>query len=228
MTYAKGVYAWLAAGMLFLVLPRRLAGWRFWIALVAPLVGITLLVWLAIDAVLRGDLQYGTIISRLELWFSAIDILQSDRFVLVLGSGGPQLLSKAIVSFDYPNPHNAWLSQALTYGAPALVLYLAAFVSAFGSLARQLRWGDGVTTTVGVAAMASLMALLGENFFEPADRGSTYQAQLLLLFAVAVRAGVGDSRSAARRGRRDLEDHQQQADGEQTIAGEAGPGRTPP
>jgi len=36
--------------------------------------------------------------------------------------------------------------------------------------------------------MASVMALLGENFFEPADRGTTFQAQLFLLLAVAARA----------------------------------------
>jgi hypothetical protein len=35
------------------------------------------------------------------------------------------------------------------------------------------------------------MALLGENFFEPADRGSMYQAQLFMLFALAGFDGSG-------------------------------------
>jgi hypothetical protein len=195
MTYAKGVYAWLAVGIAFLALPRSFARWRFWIALLVPVVVIVFLIWLSVFAFLEGDLQYGTVISRLELWFSALDILQSDRFVLVFGSGGPQLLSSGLVSFEYPNPHNAWLGQALTYGAPALVLYLAAFGSAFRSLAATLRSAVAPARMVALATMASLMALLGENFFEPADRGSIFQAQLFLLFAIASRATSFDASS---------------------------------
>jgi hypothetical protein len=184
-TYAKGVYAWLAVALGFLALPRPFDRWRAWLAVIVPVAGITTLVWITVDAFLRGDLQYGTVISRIELWLSAIDILQDDRFVTVVGSGGPQLLARGLVTFEYPNPHNAWLSQALTYGAPALVLYLAAYVSAFRSLARTLRSADAATRALALAAMATLMALLGENFFEPADRGVAFQSQLLLVFAIA-------------------------------------------
>lgn len=191
LTYAKGVYSWLAAGVAFLVLPRRFERWRFWIALIVPFVGIAFLVWLSIYEILQGDLQYGTVVSRIELWYSALDILQTDRFVLILGSGGPQLSSHGVLSFEYPNPHNAWLGQALTYGAPALVCYLAAFGSAFRTLERRIRSGGPAARAVALATMASLMALLGENFFEPADRGSMYQAQLLMLFALAGFDGSG-------------------------------------
>lgn len=189
-TYAKGVYAWLTVGMVFLVLPRRVDRWRLALALAIPLAGVCALVWLAVDAFLRGDLQYGTMISRVELWLSALDILQADRFVAVLGSGGPQLALRGLVTFEYPNAHNAWLSQALTYGVPALVFYLAAFASALRSLARRLRTSDPGLRAVALATMASLMALLGENFFEPADRGATFQAQLFVLFAVAARTAA--------------------------------------
>ena len=96
-------------------------------------------------------------------------------------------MARGMVSFEYPNPHNAWISQALTYGVPALVFYLAAFGGAFRSLAQRIRSGDGSTRAVALATMASLMALLGENFFEPADRGPVFQAQLFLLFAMAAR-----------------------------------------
>jgi O-antigen ligase len=198
MTYAKGVYSWFAAGVVFLVLPRPFHRARFWIALAITLVGIALLIYLAIAAVLSGGTQYGTIISRLELWFTALDILQIDRFVTVFGSGSPQLLARGILSFEYPNPHNAWLSQALTYGVPALVFYLAMFVSALRGLGRKALAADPTVRAIALAAMASLMALLGENFFEPADRGSTYQAQLFLLLAVAARVDApGPRRSAA-------------------------------
>jgi hypothetical protein len=185
MTYAKGVYAWLVAGLLFLALPRRFERRRFWIALLVPVVGIVVLVWISIYAILQGDLQYGTVVSRIQLWLAALDILQTDGFVRVFGGGGPQLISTGTLSFEYPNPHNAWLSQALTYGIPALVLYLAAFGSAFRSLQRQLQSEDGATRAIALATMAALLALLGENFFEPADRGSVYQSQLCLLFALS-------------------------------------------
>jgi hypothetical protein len=192
MTYAKGVYAWLVAGVVFLALPRLLDRWRFWIALVFPFLGIAFLVWLSISAFLEGDLQYGTVISRVELWLAALDIIEADRFVTIVGSGGPQLMSVGLLSFEYPNPHNAWISQALTYGVPALVFYVAAFGSAFRSLAHKVRSGDPSTRALALATMASLIALLGENFFEPADRGTIYQAQLLMLFAVAARVGAAE------------------------------------
>ena len=38
---------------------------------------------------------------------------------------------------------------------------------------------------VALAVMASLMALLGEYFFEPTDRGGSFQAQLFTLLALA-------------------------------------------
>jgi hypothetical protein len=184
-TNAKGVYAWLAAGLVFLALPRPFERWRLWIALIAPLVGIILLISLSLHFFLQGDTKYVTVIDRLELWFSAIDIIRSDSFVSVLGSGGPQLHSMRSVGFEYANAHNTWISQALTYGVPALAFYLAAFGNAFRSLAQRISSGRGPTRAIALATMASLMALVGENFFEPADRGSTVQAHLFLLFAVA-------------------------------------------
>ena len=53
------------------------------------------------------------------------------------------------------------------------------------------------TSLIALAAMASLMALLGENFFAPADRGATCQAQLFLLLAVAARVDAPAARQPA-------------------------------
>lgn len=188
LTNAKGVYSWLVVGLGFLALPRRFERWRFWIAAIAPIVGIVLLLWLSIQFFLEGDLKYGTVVDRVSLWLAALHIITSDGFVALVGSGGPQLVSAGLGNFEYANAHNTWISQALTYGVPAFAGYMAAFGSALRSLDRWIRSGDASTRMIALAAMAALTALLGENFFEPADRGSTVQAHLFLLFAVAARA----------------------------------------
>jgi hypothetical protein len=57
LTYAKGVFAWLVAGVLFLALPRRLDRGRVWFARIVPVVGNAVLVWRSVDAFLQGELQ---------------------------------------------------------------------------------------------------------------------------------------------------------------------------
>ena len=138
-TYAKGVYAWLAIGVGFLVLPRRLDRYRVWLAVGLVVGGITALTWYSLESFLEGDLVFGTIVSRIELWLGTLDILGSDTFVAAFGGGGSQLARQSLSTFEYSNAHNAWLDQALTYGVPALVLYLGACLAALRSLARCIR-----------------------------------------------------------------------------------------
>ena len=183
-TYAKGAYAWLGVGGCFLVLPRRFDRHRAWLAMVVSIAGIVALTWFSIDAFIEGDLAFGTIVSRIELWLATVDIVRSDSFVTVFGSGGSQL-ARHTVTFEYPNAHNAWLDQALTYGVPALALYLAAYLASFRSLARWIRSAPAGSRYVALATCASLVAILGESFFEPTNHGILFQAQLLLMFAIA-------------------------------------------
>lgn len=186
----KGAIAWLAAGVVFLLLPRCLDRWRFRISLLIPVFGIVFLVWFSVRSVrpyLEGesDIQFGTMLSRIELWLGALEILIKDSFVMLFGGGGALMGEREVVTMEYGNAHNAWIDQALNFGAPALVLYLASFVVALRSFGHSLLGGCGPTRTVTLAAMAALMALLGENFFEPADRGVVFQAELFILFALA-------------------------------------------
>jgi hypothetical protein len=183
-TYAKGVYAWLAVGVVFVVLPRRFDRHRVWLALASVVAGITALTWLSLDAFLRGDLVFGTIISRIELWIATWNILRTDGFVAVFGSGGEQLLRQPLMTFEYSNAHNAWLDQALTYGLPALVLYLGAYVTALRSLARRIRTEPHPSRTIALATFGALVGVLGESFFEPTNHNLTLQTQLFLLLAI--------------------------------------------
>lgn len=185
MAYAKGVYAWLAVGVGFLVLPRRFDRHRVWLAVVVVIGGIATLTWYSLDAFLEGDLVFGTIVSRIELWLGTLDILGSDTFVAMFGGGGPQLAGQTFGTFEYGNAHNAWLDQGLSYGLPALILYLAAYLTAFRSLAGWIRSEPHATRSLALATFASLTAILGESFFEPANYGTALPAQLFMLFAVA-------------------------------------------
>jgi hypothetical protein len=184
MTYAKGVYAWVAAGCLFLVLPRRLDRHRVWLAAVVIVGGIAALTWFSLHAFLEGDLVFATIVGRIELWTATLDIVRSDAFVAAFGGGGSQLAHHTTI-IDYANTHNAWLDQALTYGVPGFVLYLATYLTAFRSLARRIQREPRPARTIALATFASLVAILGESFFEPTNHGIVFQAQLFLLFAVA-------------------------------------------
>jgi hypothetical protein len=195
-TYVKGVLAWLAVGLAFLVLPRRFDRWRAALAAGVVVGGVTALTWLSIRAFLDGEEVFGTIVTRVELWLAAIAAIRSDSFVVVFGSGNALLERQDLVTFEYPNAHNAWLNQALSYGVPALVLYLAAFWVGLRSLARQITGATHPARPIALATMASLVALLGESFFEPTDRGIVFQAQIFLLFGLAAvgRAPAGPPR----------------------------------
>ena len=184
MTYAKGAYAWLTAGACLLVLPRSLDRVRVWLAVAVTVTGIVALTWFSLDAYLEGDSALSTIVSRIELWGAAVEILRSDSFVAAFGGGGPQLAGRAI-TFEYTNAHNAWLDQGLTYGVPALVLYLGAYLAALRSLARAIRCEPHPTRAIALATFASLVAILGESFFEPTNHGVLLQAQLFLLLGIA-------------------------------------------
>jgi O-antigen ligase len=195
LTYVKGVFAWLAAGLVFLVLPRRFDRWRTALAVGAVVGGVAALTAMSLQAFLEGEHVFGTILSRIELWLAAIEVLRSDNFVVVFGSGDALFAQQSLITFDYPNAHNAWLNQALTYGVPAMVLYLAAFFVGFRSLAQQIARSAHPARPLALAAMASLMALLGESFFEPTDRGVLFQAELFVLFGLA---SIGRGRLASR------------------------------
>jgi O-antigen ligase len=185
LTYAKGVFAWLAAGIAFLVLPRRFDRYRVWLAAAAAVGGIVALTWFSIHAFLEGDLVFGTIISRIELWLATWNIVRTDPFVAALGNGGALLAHQPLVTIDYTNAHNAWLDQALTYGVPALVLYLATYLTALRSLARMIQSAGHPMRAIALASFAALVAILGESFFEPTNHGIVLQSQLLLAFAIA-------------------------------------------
>ena len=59
--------------------------------------------------------------------------------VALLGGGSAFMEQQDLVTIQYPNAHNAWINQALTYGLPALGCYLMGFWVALRSLGGSLR-----------------------------------------------------------------------------------------
>ena len=191
-TYAKGALVWLAAGVGLLLLPRWFDRHRLALSVATVVLGIIALTVLSVAYFEEGDPRAGSFVSRIELWRAAIMVIAADKSVAFLGNGHGGALMEEISLVDFPNAHNAWLNQVLTFGLPALAFYLAAFFVALRSLARVVRAALHPVRSLSLAAMASLTALWGEYFLEPSDGGVIFPCQLFTLFALAaiVRPGL--------------------------------------
>lgn len=177
----KGTYAFLAVGLLVMAWPARWERKR-WIGALAMIpAAVGAIMWFSINQFVSGQEAFGTLVSRLELWNRALDVTLQDRFTQLFGSGYALFQNAPIVVFDYPNAHNAWLNQILSYGLPALACYLAAFVVAIRVLATAIGTAHERARVILLAGMASLVAILGESFFEPVDIGDLPTLVFLLL-----------------------------------------------
>lgn len=185
-TQAKGAYIFVALGAMLLALPRRSDRIRL-VAGITLAVAVTAgVVWYAVSQFLAGAEGYGTLLSRVELWNRAVDVISTDHVTQIVGSGYTAFASADILSFEYPSAHNAWLDQVLSFGLPGLVFYAGCFIGALRILAREIPRMTGAARGVLVATFASIAALLGEYFFEPVDRGNQFVAELFLLFVLAL------------------------------------------
>ncbi|MEO8843493.1 MAG: O-antigen ligase family protein [Kofleriaceae bacterium] len=181
----KGAFAFLAVGVLLVFLPRRWERARLSLGLILPAVAIVAIMWFTITRFLEGEDAFGTLVTRLELWNRALEIIQTDRFTQVFGNAYPIFGVTSVGSFDYPNAHNAWLNHVLSFGLPGLALYLGCFIAGMRLSCRELRC-EGPLRAAFVACFASLAAMVGESFFEPTDRGEIFSSQMMLVLALVV------------------------------------------
>ena len=183
-TQGKGALAYLCIGILLLAIPARFGRARVWLAIVLPLVAIVGILWYSVSRFVGGDAAFGTLITRLELWNHAIEIIRDDTFTKLVGNGYPLFGTTVVGTFEYPNAHNAWLNNVLSFGLPGLAMYLGCFAMGIRLALRKLPDATGPARAALAGCMASLAALFGEYFFEPADRGEIYAGQVFLLLAV--------------------------------------------
>lgn len=186
LTKAKGAWAWSLFGMLVLVAPRRMLSFRnAWVVHI-------LLVCAGIASLTLGSLIMGgafnTMLTRIELWQSALLGIGSDLFSLVFGSSQETVwrLSLRMSSLQYTNAHNVFLNQAVYFGVPAFIFYIGTFV--WGLRSAQLafaRSGDARVTQAARISMAVLMAIAGQYFFEPAAESSGFVLEWLLFVGLA-------------------------------------------
>lgn len=178
--YTKGAYAWMALGMILILLPPVLFRFRLslgWLILLGGIIGLTVL----------GLQEGGTMLSRYGLWQGAFAALENPM-VLLLGNGNNAMLEQSSLfsNMSYPSAHNTFLDQAIVFGLPALVFYSVIVIKSIrdaASLPAVLPAGE---RGIAIFLHAGLVALLGGFFFEPGLFGTMLQSQFFLLAAFTV------------------------------------------
>lgn len=187
MTYAKGVLAWTTVGIMIACLPVKSSAGRTFAGSLAAVGGIIVIVAYSIAAVAEGPSSLVTILTRIYLWGAALDIIFSDIFILLLGNGVAEMAARSwkLAAFEYPNAHNGILNQALFYGVPAMVLYVAIFFNALKSVSSAISASSGGIKTAAVCLSGCLVALFGEYFFEPTNVNVTLQVHAFIAIALS-------------------------------------------
>ncbi|PWF40435.1 O-antigen ligase family protein [Massilia glaciei] len=183
---AKGAWAWSLFGIMVLLAPRVLLAFRHaWVAhLLAVGAGIAAL---TTASLLIGG-AFNTMLTRIELWHAATLAVGNDVFSLLFGSSqeGVWRLSTRMSSLQYTNAHNVFLNQAVYFGLPALVFYAGTFVWAVRSAQRAFAAAaDPRVAQCARIALAVLLSMAGQYFFEPAAEASGYALEWLLFVGLA-------------------------------------------
>jgi len=185
-TYAKGVFVWTIIGSTLLFLPQRLARWRFAVGLFTLVAGIAGITYYSFHQAVTEGGAFGTILTRMMLWTTALEVIRTDNYIKVFGNGfkAMDIASAEMVNWQYPNAHNGILNQILFYGIPAFILYIIMYVKALKDIAGALIKTSDDTKTLCIFIYSALIALCGEYFFEPANDGVVLQSHLFLLYAL--------------------------------------------
>jgi hypothetical protein len=89
-------------------------------------------------------------------------------------------------TFPYPNAHNGIINQAVYFGVPCMIIYLMMIYKAVSSLTKGSDSQLMASPQVVRFAMASVIALVGDYFFEPASEGVLLQGQFFFLLALCL------------------------------------------
>lgn len=185
-TRAKGAWAWGALGVAFLFAPAQLLAFRrAWVYHV-------LVVVLLITAMVLASLYLGgafkTMQTRIYLWESAAYAIANSGFAAVFGSAQQDVwqASAKLADLQYANAHNVFLNQVVYFGIPAALFYSGAFIWAIRKA--QLALASSEDTNIRMAArisLATLLAVAGQYFFEPAAEASGLALECFLFMGVA-------------------------------------------
>ncbi len=132
-----------------------------------------------------------TINTRIQLWEATIDAMFSGVNYFFFGAAFDRMLTLSYWytngHFPYPTSHNGVLSQAVCYGVPGLIFYVASIIRATRRcLVHPQEQALGLLMPgVVVFVMAATFGLLGESFFEPSSHGVLQQCQFFTLLGLA-------------------------------------------
>ena len=186
-TYAKGSFFWILFGIAFLFLPKILDKWRLYLGIFLTVAGIAGIILYSLNSYKSGGGALGTIETRLQFTQAAITAMQEDSFILIFGNGQPLTgtLSMYFANLYFPNAHNGIVNLIVFYGLPALIFYLWASINTLRKLARTIKLSEGFTRGVSLFLFSSIIACLGNYYFEPHTAG-IHQMQYVLLLALSV------------------------------------------
>ena len=186
-TYAKGSFFWILVGIIFLFLPKILDKWRLYLGIFVLVAGIPGLILYSLNSFKTSGGALGTIETRLQLTQAAFSAMQEDYFILILGDGQRTVraLSLFFSHLEYPNAHNGIVNLIVFYGFPALIFFLWASMNILRKLARTIKLSQGFTRGVSLFLFSSIIASLGNYYFEP-QTGGSFQTQYFLLLALSV------------------------------------------
>jgi O-antigen ligase len=204
-TYAKGVIVWVVVGIGLLLLVLRMRRSRTIAAVVILVTLIAVITMYGIGALGEIGPQYGTMVTRLQLWKAGIEEITGDPFVLFLGNGFSGMITTSALYSNviYPNAHNTYINQVIYFGLPALVLYVGLSARALRQAARLMQTSDRNQRIAAGVLFSTIAALLGIFFFEPANEGVVLQAEFFALLAFANSLGI-ESRETAHAGKLDI------------------------
>ncbi len=130
-----------------------------------------------------------TIETRVLLWQTSFDAMASDAYVFLFGDGVKFVSqwSWKISGWEFPDAHNGWIDQMLFFGVPAVVLYLSIWWRFYSIVEAPAAHRPATDRILLDAIRVTVMALMGDYFFEPVANVVFPVSQLFLFMALAVR-----------------------------------------
>lgn len=188
LTLAKGAILW---SFIAIVMGVSMARWdklrsrfffvSFWILCIAAINSIALL--LVFDIVQYDSLR--TLFSRIQFIIAAFNIFLDHPLNAVIGGGMRYWVEYSAIwaVWEYPNAHNVYVNQMLSYGIIGLVLFFSFLVAHVKrGMSAPLNSADPIMSPLPY--LAAVFALTGSYFFEPSFVEPTQKFQLFFLLAM--------------------------------------------
>lgn len=190
-TQGKGAMFWAAVGALVAFVVPWVKKRAALLAIVLVPVAIFLLVYVTLEMA-SVNRTYSTMSTRIELWNAGLRAVGESWISFAFGTTPLRMLDLSFETtfghFPYVNAHNGIINQAINYGVPAALFYLAAVVRALWQLGQVLAQRETVPPAfraLAGAVFGAIVALVGESFFEPSTEGVVLQCQFMILLILS-------------------------------------------